>query len=162
MQSPYRTLLHQSRFPDEPIVWTELVYFRDWQATGLVKIYYYFMLALGILSALGSLILMSIHGGVGGFFLGLLYTVILLFAFFLAARITAELCLSLFAIRDALTQREPQSSNQLSQQPLLQSQQQQPQAYDPRPANTFTGTINLGTGAPLLERGLSVQDPPSI
>ncbi|EGC39543.1 hypothetical protein DICPUDRAFT_26662 [Dictyostelium purpureum] len=94
---------HESApFPESSTNWKELIYFRSWQAQGLVSIFYYFSLVVGLIMLISTIVTTAIAGGVGGFFLGLLYGIIEFVLIIIGARISSELILSVFDMRDSV------------------------------------------------------------
>ncbi|GAM27635.1 hypothetical protein SAMD00019534_108110 [Acytostelium subglobosum LB1] len=90
----------ESPFPDTYLNLRELIYFRSWQASGIIPFYYYFMLVLALFYFLYVIIIETIALGAGGFFLGLLFGTLRLLFVALFARVTSEIFLSIFDIRD--------------------------------------------------------------
>ncbi|EFA83077.1 hypothetical protein PPL_03865 [Heterostelium album PN500] len=104
----------ESPFPDTYLNWRELIYFRSWQAAGLIPFFYYFCLILAVFFFLSEIIIFTIASGAGGFFLGLLYGTLQLLATIFAARIGCEVLLSIFDIRDNIYKSSVNSSAPIS------------------------------------------------
>eukprot|EP01113_Clastostelium_recurvatum_P023702 TRINITY_DN2824_c0_g1_i1.p1 TRINITY_DN2824_c0_g1~~TRINITY_DN2824_c0_g1_i1.p1 ORF type:complete len:171 (-),score=32.59 TRINITY_DN2824_c0_g1_i1:94-546(-) len=90
---------YDSPFPDAHTHWTELIYFRSWQASGLLRIFYYFAFIYGLFQFLLAMILGAV-GGAGGFFLGFFTGLFHWLGVVIVARIFCEIALSVFEIRN--------------------------------------------------------------
>jgi len=103
---------HQkAQWPNTHVEWRELLYMRSWQASGLVPITYYFLMIVGFIQFISNIVLYTVELGAGGFFLGLLIGAIIFIALLLFGRITSEIFLSIFAIRDTLDEMSSRGSN---------------------------------------------------
>jgi len=90
----------RSPFPDMSISLLELVFFRSWQAPGIVRVIYYYALFLGFFSLVYNLVMWTLAAGAGGFFAGLIIGILSMLFMWLSARVFCELVLSVFQIRD--------------------------------------------------------------
>jgi len=93
----------KAQFPKSHLDWKELLYMRSWQGEELVKFLYYVMVAFGIYNCISYIIIFTIDFGAGGFFLGLLIGLGVLFLTCLMARLFCEGLLSLFSVRDSIS-----------------------------------------------------------
>ena len=106
-----------------------MLFLRSWQAVSLIKFYYYFTMVLAIVYGIATIVDFTIMSGVGGFFVGLLYAILAIGFTVIFSRITSELFLSIFAIRDSLatghspsvvTSRVPAQDNTITTNPQYQ------------------------------------------
>ncbi|EGG14329.1 hypothetical protein DFA_12099 [Cavenderia fasciculata] len=107
----------ESPFPDTFLNWRELIYFRSWQASGLVPFVYYFLFIVGFILFISEIVVNTIAFKAGGFFLGLLYGIIQFIGIVFGGRIMAEVVLSIFDIRDNIYRTAAGSNNVISHQP---------------------------------------------
>jgi len=80
---------------------SELLFLRSWQAEALVKFYYYIGLVVCLLIYIYHIVYWTYALGVGGFFLGFLLGLITFTFTLFMLRISSEVILSIFVIRDA-------------------------------------------------------------
>jgi len=92
----------KAQFPKSQLEWKELLFMRTWQGEELVKFLYYVMIAFGIYNCISYIIIFTIDWGAGGFFLGVLIGIGVLFLTCLMARLFCEGLLSLFSVRDSI------------------------------------------------------------
>eukprot|EP01112_Ceratiomyxa_fruticulosa_P009775 TRINITY_DN2564_c0_g1_i1.p1 TRINITY_DN2564_c0_g1~~TRINITY_DN2564_c0_g1_i1.p1 ORF type:complete len:184 (+),score=22.76 TRINITY_DN2564_c0_g1_i1:177-728(+) len=118
----------EAGFHDSPINWVELLYFRSYQI-GTVRILYYFSLFLAIVVFVLEAVLGAKESGVGGFFLGLFYGIIYLIAIVLVSRVSCEIAISIFSIRDNI--------NRLARNPAYDAQFQSPVPSSTASAQSF-------------------------
>jgi len=90
----------KAAFPDIHTDWKELLYFRNWQASGLVMVYYYFMIFVAFFVFISEIVIQTIASKVAGFFLGFFVGLIYLFGIIIISRLGGEIVLSIFSIRD--------------------------------------------------------------
>jgi len=90
----------RSPFPDLSLSLMEMIFFRSWQAAGIVRICYYYALFLGFFSFVYNIVIWTVNAGVGGFFAGLIIGLLSMFFMWMMARIMSELALSVYQIRD--------------------------------------------------------------
>ncbi|KYR02782.1 hypothetical protein DLAC_00244 [Tieghemostelium lacteum] len=126
----------ESPFPETYTNWRELIYFRSWQATGIVPIIYYFSYIAAIIFFIAEIVTLSKEFGAGGFFLGLLYGTLELLAIILTTRVGCEIVMSIYDIRDNIYKMSagvsvPSSNNNNQQAGTYQYQSVPSQSSQP-------------------------------
>jgi len=124
-------------FPDTSMEFRELIFFRSWQAAGAVKLFYYLALVSSVVLFISTIVAYTILHGAGGFFWGFFVGLLSALGLILAARVSAEVVLSIFEMRDFLDVVRRNGSGSAtplaSTVPYQSSEplpyQQQPQAY---------------------------------
>jgi len=119
-------------FPDLHIHWQELLFFRSYQGAGLARMVYYVAIVAAVVILLANIILYTKALGAGGFFLGLLYGLLLAFFTVIGTRLVLELALSVFSIRDHLAVIAAQGGSVISTRPVTTPPQKNfpPAVYD--------------------------------
>jgi len=115
-------------FPESELDIKELIFFRTWQAEGLIRVFYYFMLIIAIVQALSILITYSLIGGAGNVIAGLVYGVLSFFGVIISARLFCEALLSVCSIRDSVdalasASRAPTAAAEKQEESPIQSYQ---------------------------------------
>eukprot|EP01092_Planopodium_desertum_P001875 TRINITY_DN1291_c0_g1_i1.p1 TRINITY_DN1291_c0_g1~~TRINITY_DN1291_c0_g1_i1.p1 ORF type:complete len:150 (-),score=8.72 TRINITY_DN1291_c0_g1_i1:38-487(-) len=119
MRSGYEGLSSdgESNFPATPLNIKELIFFRSWQAQGLVKLWYYVSIAIAIVQWIMNIINYTqtyVNNRAGGFFYGFFVGFMYAVTIIVATRIAGELLLAVFVIRDSISSRKPRAETHVS------------------------------------------------